>query len=293
MSIAAAIQSLASDAIAVLQQTISAEPPLAATSHRTLIVSGWSDAAAIPSIASYLVALRASAINQAGRITTDTFEDDSEELAAIAKSVREITDPPSGCGDVKDWKSKYRNAWIAEGLWHCCMRLAMDDPSLHLTGPVLAVDFSHIDPKDHGFDIIALHARSDDDLVGMSFIETKAYATDYNKAMSDALVMHKAIDAGRHDTRIRQRVISMKPYVPIAYTDKIKSSLWKERRVHVPNPHYGEPTPPVDWTTTRPACAAAAAPVVIMPNPLADFAAFFDGVADGMLSALEVLEASV
>jgi hypothetical protein len=268
-----------------------ASPAQETESHAALVVSGWSDPNVLPALATYLVALRTTAIDQAGRISPALLEDDA---AAIERSVREITDPPNPCTpeDLGHWKSTFRNAWLAEGIWHCCMRIAMDNPAIHTPGRVIAIDFAHISPKDHGFDVMAIYVQPDDQ-AGISFVETKAYPEHLDKAISDSLKILKEVEQGLHDTRIRQRVTSMRDRLSRPQQHLITASMWRERRTHIPNPHYDSAQVTVDWGRQRPACKRLASPVLIMPHAVPDYADFFDTLATAMLSKAQELIADV
>lgn len=258
--------------------------------HSVVEVTGWQNTDALGALAMYLVALRTSVIDQAGRICSELLGDGPDDATAILQSVDEIVVQPAHSRETNtDWKCKWRNPWIAEGLWHCCMWVAMERAELHTQGTIIALDFPHISPKDHGLDVTALYVKRDGSL-GMSFVETKAYRDNPNGAISDAVTMLKAIETGEHDTRLRQMVTSFRAVIEEPYRQRLSSSLWKNERTLIPNPHYEATGATVQWShSRRVSFIDLIAPVVIMPHCVNGYDAFFDGVATDMrMKAREV-----
>jgi len=253
------------------------------STHSVVEITGWQDNEALRALAVYLVALRASVIDQAGRVCCELIGDARDFARDLLRSVEDIVVQPDDSQESSsDWKSKWRNPWIAEGMWHCCMCVAMGRNDLHPIGSVIAVDFSHVSPKDHGLDVTALYVKENGTL-GMSFVETKAYCNEPNAAISDAVVMFKAIESGVHDTRLRQLVTAFRSILGEPYCRQLSFTLWKDERTLIPNPHYEVVGATVQWGRRRPSFAGLAAPVIIMPHGVNDFAGFFDRVADEML----------
>lgn len=267
---------------------VEATPPDDST-HSVVEITGWQQDEAIRALAVYLVALRASVIDQAGRVCCELIGNTRDFATDLLRSVEEIVVQPHDSEESPaEWKSKWRNPWIAEGMWHCCMCVAMGRNEFHPSGNVIAVDFSHISPKDHGLDVTALYVKGNGTL-GMSFVETKAYCNDPNAAISDAVVMFKAIEAGVHDTRLRQLVTAFRSILAEPHRRQLSFALWKDERTLVPNPHYEAVGATVQWRRRRPSFAGLAAPVIIMPHGVNDFAGYFDRLADEMqLKAREV-----
>lgn len=118
----------------------------------------------------------------------------------------------------------------------------------------------------------------------MSHIETKAYRDDPNKAISDATAMFKEIEAGKHDTRIRQRVTSIRATLSGEFVHRIKPAIWRERRTHIANPHYEKKSSTVKWNRKRKAFKDVDSPVLVMPHPILGYEDFFDKISDRMES---------
>lgn len=256
--------------------------------HSVMAVTGWQDPEAIAALATYLVALRACVIEQAGRICSELIGEPLDFANGLIRSVNEIVVQPTSSGEsFDDWRSKWRNPWIAEGIWHCCMRVAMERVELHAHGTVIAVDLPHISPKDHGLDVTALYVNQAGEL-GLSLVETKAYRSDPNKAISDAVAMLKSIEDGVHDTRLRQMITSFRSVINEPHKQLLSLSLWKNERTLIPNPHYEANGASVQWHHRRSVFSDLSAPVVIMPHGVVGYDAFFDAVADEM--RLKVVE---
>jgi len=266
---------------------------LTTISHDVSAVTGWHDRVAIEALAIYLVALRACVVNQAGDICLDLIGGKIDFASDILRSVEEIvTQPVHSKEKEKDWKATWRNPWIAEGIWHCLMRLAMEDLRFHPVGAIIALDFSHVSPKDHGLDVTVLYLKADGNM-GMSLVETKAYKNDPNGAIADAVSMLKEIENGRHDTRIRQMVVSFQAVIDEKYRPKLTLSLWKKERRLIPNPHYEARGATVDWSRKRPVFSGLSAPVLVMPHAINGYDAFFDTISQEMQSQALRLVADV
>ncbi len=282
MPISDQLQSSIIDAQSILSEILNVNTTIADT-HEVVEVTGWQNVNAINALSSYLVALRASVIDQAGRICSELIGNNPDDVTALLRSVDEIVVQPKHSEETStDWKSKWRNPWIAEGLWHCCLWVAMRKTELHSQGTIIALDFPHISPKDHGLDVTALYVKGDGSL-GMSFVETKAYRNNPNGAISDAVNMLKAIEDGEHDTRLRQMVTSFRAVIDEPYRQQLSSSLWKNERTLIPNPHYEARGATVQWSRNRRASFLnLIAPVIIMPHCVNGYDSFFDKVAHDM-----------
>jgi hypothetical protein len=290
MTLTERLKSQLDAALSSLRGSLSASStPAVGDTHHVLEVSGWQSADCICSLAMYLVILRASVVDQAGRLCSELIANPRDFANDIRRSVDEIVVQPDASNEsLADWKSKWRNPWIAEGIWHCCMRVAMENTHLHTPGNIIAIDLSHISPKDHGLDVTALYVK-DDGTLGMSFVETKAYKNNPNKAIGDAVSMFKAIEAGEHDTRLRQMITLFKSSIVEPYKGQLAMSLWKNERTLIPNPHYELTGATVQWENARSSFADLKAPVVIMPHGVSGFDSFFDSVANEMrLKAQEI-----
>lgn len=250
--------------------------------HKVLTVSGWQADEAIESLAMYLVMVHAGVTNHASQLCLDLINDPRDFTNDLSYSVNQIISQPADSGETAAaWKSTWRNPWIAEGIWHCCMTLAMRKPELHAHGTVIAVNLPHVAPKDHGLDVTAIYVKNNGEL-GMSFVETKAYKNDPNKAISDAVSMFNAIEAGKHNNRLRQLVTTVRSMIEEPHKSRLSTSLWKDERVLIPNPHYESVDARVHWHHQRNIFQDLKAPVVIMPHPITGFDDYFDRVADQM-----------
>jgi hypothetical protein len=161
------------------------------------------------------------------------------------------------------------------------MTVAMRKPELHAHGSVIVVDMPHVAPKDHGLDITVIYVK-DNGTLGMSFIETKAYKNNPNQAISDAVSMFDAIEAGKHNNRLRQLVTTVQSMIDEPHKSQLSTSLWKNESILIPNPHYEAAEARVQWHHQRNIFQELNAPVVIMPHPITDFDDYFDRVADQM-----------
>lgn len=251
--------------------------------HKVLVVKGWAASAqTIDCLATYLVGLLASTISRTLEVRaqiTNSNQDRLELLRSVEQIVGSTALPLSD-----DKKQDQRNPWIAEGVWHLYFFLASQNASLHPSGDIVALDFPHVAAKDHGLDVLAIYR--DGTQYGLAIVECKAYEADPNGAINDAVKTFRQIDNGKHDSRIRQFVATVRSALPSAQQDQISPSLWKDLRLYVPNPHYDETKKPMNWTNKRTSFAELGVPadrVIVMPHAIAQFTAFFDDVANAML----------
>lgn len=257
-----------------------------AKTHRTLLVEGWgSSSDTIGAVAAYLVGLLASAISHNLEVRA-SLEDTADDRLDLLRSVEVITGS-SGATLSNDQKQDERNPWIAEGIWHLCLFLASQCPNLHPPGEVIAVDLPHVAAKDHGLDVVALYRSAT--TFGLTIVECKAYEKRPNEAINEAVTFFRMIDDGRHDTRIRQIVQSMRRSLAPQDQQMISPSLWKRERVYLPNPHY-DATVVMDWLNTRSSFKGLKAQsTIIAPHAIHGFGQFFDDVACAMLSLAQGL----
>ena len=292
MSLSDTLNSKINESLSVLSDSLTVSNAVA-TTHTVVEVTGWQNTGIIDALAVYLISLRASVVDQAGNICLDLIDSTPDFANDIVRSVYEIIEQPAGSQESPQvWKSTFRNAWIAEGIWHCCMRIAMDCPGFHTQGTIIALDLPHVSPKDHGLDVTALYVRGDG-VMGMSFVETKAYRNDPNGAISDAATMLKSIEAGEHDTRLRQMITSFRSIIEEPYKHQLSTSLWKNERTLIPNPHYEASGATVQWSRPRTAFEALTASVVVMPHAVDNFDVFFDEIATSMRTQAEDLRDNV
>ncbi len=260
-----------------------------AETHGVVEVTGWQNEGTIDALAVYLVSLRAGIIDQAGCICFDLINSTPNYADDILRSVNEIIKQSADSKESPhDWKSTWRNPWIAEGIWHCCMHIAMDCPEFHTQGTIIALDLPHVSPKDHGLDVTALYVRNNG-VMGMSFVETKAYRNDPNGAISDAVTMFESIEAGKHDTRLRQVITSFSSVIEEPYKQQLSLSLWKNERTLIPNPHYEASGATVQWGLSRTVFSDLTAPVVIMPHAVDSYDEFFEEISSSMRIKAEEL----
>ncbi len=279
ITLPAAIDSAISDALVLLESRLVCASH-EATTHQVVWVGGWgADANTIHAVGAYLVGLRVAAVQQSLTIRA-AIKNTPEDRAEVVTSVEAIVGA-SNAALTQDQKEDERNPWLAEGLWHLCLMLASRRKELHPGGEVVALDFPHVAAKDHGLDVVAIYRSNG--AFGLSLVESKAYAQDPNKAISDAVAFFRDVDAGIHDTRIRQVVAGMRSALPKDLQDAISPSLWKAHRTYIPNPHY-DISVAKDWSNARPSLNGLKAPVHIMPHQVDTFATFFDNVADAMRS---------
>lgn len=275
------LETALNNAIAVLKTRLRCKH-LDAKTHRVVAVEGWADDVdTVNAVAVYLVGLLANAISRALSVRAG-IENTAEDRLELVRNVEKIAGSGARPLSVSQQQDE-RNPWIAEGIWHLCLVLTSGRPELHPHGAIIAVDLPHVAAKDHGFDVIGIFKSASE--VGVTFVESKAYERDPNGAINSAVSFYKDLEAGKHDSRARQVIQTLREALPASEQGQVSLSLWKHRRAYVPNPHY-DAAISIDWTHARPSFGGLGVgrqDIVVMPNCLPAFRAFFDAVADAML----------
>jgi hypothetical protein len=257
-------------------------------SHFALVLGGFAESTrGRRAIARYLVGLRASAIDAALNIRSeleDTPEDQQEILESVYAIVGESNDDLT-----QEQKEDERNPWIAEGIWHLCMAVAYDRTRLHPVGQIVALFYPHISAKEHGLDVATIYEKSG--ALGVSLVESKAYKSRPNAALSSAVGFFRQVDDGTHDVRIRQVVQIMRTALPPRRQRAVSGSFWKRERSYIPNPHY-DAAVRKDWSKKRDSLTDLVPDrnhILIMPHAITDFDQFFDDIANEMRAFVESL----
>ena len=73
------------EALSILSKTLSVTAPTVTDTHKVVEVKGWQDKDAVPALAMYLVGLRASVIDQTGRICSDLVGNTAECAGSIVR----------------------------------------------------------------------------------------------------------------------------------------------------------------------------------------------------------------
>ena len=266
------------------------------SNHELLLVTGWNQTAAIRrAAAEYLVGLCVMAINAVLAVRTDLLDTPSG-LADVRQNVEAIIGPNGGGLTVAQIE-RWRNPWLAEGLWHLCLALSRLVPGLHPPGTLIALSLPHADATEHGIDLAVLYREPGG--VGLSIVETKAYCDRPADAIRDAARFYRKVNAGTYRKKIREAILIMRAECPAQLQSEITAQLWEERRWYLPNPHYDN-AHLENWTQPRPVLVnlinvavnqpiPAPQGVLIMPHAITGFDLFFDGLAADMMTFVNSL----
>jgi hypothetical protein len=250
--------------------------------HSTIVVAGWrKDNVALQHVAKYLVGLKAHAIDAALNVRADLIGEIAIRKRFILNEVLKLVGE-SNNRLTKKKKSDERNPWICEGLWHLCMAVARLKPELHPPGYIFALNYVHVNAKDHGLDGLAIYES--DDRLGLSIIESKAYKLDPSTALQRATFFFKDVDEDKYAGDIFDKVQIIRTALPSELQSQISDMFWEQERAYIPNPHYdGSVTE--DWFKKREVFKnldVNKENIIIMPNIIDDFDGFFDDIADMM-----------
>lgn len=254
---------------------------LESETHRTIIVTGLNnDNNTRREISRYLVGLRASAIDAALNIRSNLIEDTREGYISLLEDIYSLVGEENNL--TEDQVQDERNPWLSEGIWHLCLNISRDKANFHPHGAVIAINYPHIAAKDHGLDVIAIFENEGN--LGLSFVESKAYKNDPNRAINKSVLFFKEVDNGKHSTRIKQCVQVMRASLSTEKQRLVTGLFWHRNRCYIPNPHY-DTSITINWSNKRPSFTELAVDrtdIIVMPHIIDNFDSFFDAIADEM-----------
>jgi hypothetical protein len=257
--------------------------------HKLIIIDGWNDnSTSRYNIASYLVGIRASAIDAALNIHAALIGNNLRSKEIIYKSVISIIgDSPVAFSEKQ--KSDQRNPWICEGLWHLCMATSNVRNEIHPSGKVIGLNPVHVNAKDHGLDGLAIYEKND--RYGLTIIESKAYKTNPSLALSNAAKFFKEVDEDEYSGDIFQAVQVIRLALPNTKQEYISNMFWDKERSYIVNPHYDSQIN-YDWLNKKPSLQKLSlekSNILIMPDIINDFDEFFDDISKHMRNIAEEL----
>ncbi|MFG6117188.1 hypothetical protein ACGTN9_18710 [Halobacillus sp. MO56] len=250
--------------------------------HHSLIVKGIeNDKEILNSIAAYMVALIANAIEANLEVRADLIEDTEIGKEDIEESVIDTVGESNELN--QDFKEDERNPWLAEALIHLLLFVSNKVQNLHPAGEVLAVGLVHDDPKDKGLDITALYQSG---TLGLTIGECKAYKLNPNKAISNAMNFFDGVETNRKTgKRIRTQVQILRKYLPEELSKLATSGFWKNERCFLTTPIF-DSSVNKDWSRIRrKTLGGLKVPVnrrIIIPLAIENFDLFFDSLSDEM-----------
>ena len=256
-----------------------------APSHRVITLSGWvDDAAAERAIAEYLVGLRMMMVSAALQIQGNLLGTQVDSAPSVRRNVEFIVGSSNSSLSERQIVQE-RNPWIAEAIWHLCLHISRQLPSVHPIGSILAVDYAHSFAKEQGLDVAALYI-SGSGCVGLTIVETKAYEARATQAVIDAAAMFRAVNEDKMDVEVRRAVSIMRGALPPEYQQLVTGTFWKDERTCIPNPHYDPiASAPVNWTEKRSTLTSLGVDsehVLLMPHCIPAFREFFARIANNM-----------
>ncbi|MFN0075536.1 MAG: hypothetical protein ACKVY0_03575 [Prosthecobacter sp.] len=288
-STAQKIDAAVGDALSLLGQTLQFQRTIT-PNHELLVVTGWNQTPAVRrAIAEYLVGLCVMAVNAVLAIRTDLVGPSG--LAEVRQNVEDIIGV-NGMGLTDDQVKKKRDPWIAEGIWHLCLAVSINNPGSHPPGSLFALSLPHLDTTEEGIDLAALYRSQNG--IGLSIVETKAYRTTPSVAVKRAAKYFQKINSGTYRKKVREAVLRMRAECSAPDQKEISAQLWQERRWYIPNIHY-DAAHTEDWTQPIPALSDLLKTpnnpvftnpqgIIIMPHEVAGFDAFFNGITSDMMA---------
>jgi hypothetical protein len=267
--------------IDLFAKSISVNVIQARTHHSVMITGIKNDPPVIRSLAIYMVALIANAIEANLQVRADLIEYTEMGKEEIVESVIETIGEDNNL--IQDFKEDERNPWLAEALIHLLLFISNKVSSIHPVGEVLAVGLVHDDPKDKGLDLTALYQSG---TLGLTIGECKAYKLDPNRAISKAMGFFDGVDNKRKTgKRIRSQVQILRNFLPEDLSREATHGFWKNERCFLTTPVY-DGSIVKDWSRSRnKTLGTLQVPVerrLIIPLAIEDFDGFFDSLSDEM-----------
>ncbi|MGM0878578.1 MAG: hypothetical protein ACQEWV_28785 [Bacillota bacterium] len=261
-----------------------------ATTHHSIIIRGIeNENRIVRSIAVYMVALIANAIEANLQVRADLIEYTEVGKEEIVESVIDTIGENNDLD--QDFKEDERNPWLAEALIHLLLFVSNKVNNIHPVGEVLAVGLVHDDPKDKGLDLTALYQS---ETLGLTIGECKAYKLNPNKAISNAMKFFDGVDTNRKTgKRIRSQVQILRNFLPDDLSKLATHGFWKDEKCYLTTPIF-DMSVNKDWAKSRnKTLGALRIPLdrrLIIPLAIEDFDKFFDSLADEMRNFVRELK---
>ncbi|KUP04714.1 hypothetical protein Q75_14805 [Bacillus coahuilensis p1.1.43] len=198
-----------------------------AKTHHSIMITGIeNEATMIRCIATYMVALIATAIEANLQVRADLIEYTQIGKEELIESVIDTIGESNELN--QDFKEDERNPWLAEALIHLLLFVSNKVNNIHPVGEVLAVGLVHDDPKDKGLDLTAIYQSG---TLGLTIGECKAYKTNPNKAISNAMKFFDGVDSNKKTgKRIRTQVQILRRFLPEELSSSATHGFWKNER---------------------------------------------------------------
>ncbi|MEK3857043.1 hypothetical protein [Cytobacillus sp. FSL H8-0458] len=251
-------------------------------SHHAIMITGIeNEPTVIRSIAVYMVALIANAIEANLQVRADLIEYTEVGIEEIVESVLDTIGETNNLN--QDFKEDERNPWLAEALIHLLLFISNKVNNIHPVGEILAVGLVHDDPKDKGLDLTALYQSG---TLGLTIGECKAYKLNPNKAISNAMKFFDGVDTNRKTgKRIRSQVQILRNFLPKELSELATHGFWNNEKCFLTTPIYDKSIIK-DWSKNRnKTLGSLRVPIekrLIIPLAIEGFDDFFDCLADEM-----------
>lgn len=246
-------------------------------SHSVMTISGFDRIETFQAIAIYLVSAISQNIDYSLIIRKALFNEE-EFFRDLEQDVISVI----GKADVdNNFKRKKRDPWLLEGISHMLIHLSRLVPGFHPIGRVLAKTNIKYDIHDHGLDVIAIY---DSKTLGITAGECKAYLSDPSRAIYDAAIKLKEVDANERDIEIRCTINQLRSSLALDDMKKIAGSFWKNERSYLPFICYDNKYER-DWSLKRDVMSQLDVPIshkILFPLSLFEARNSFDKICDLM-----------
>lgn len=269
------------DELEVFSTSISAKIIEAETHHAVIIDGVINSEKIIKCIAVYMVALISNAIEANLKIHANLIGYTELETELLIESVLDTIGENNDLN--RDFIEDERNPWLAEALVHLLLFTSRTVEDIHPVGRILALGLVHDDPKDKGLDLTALYMS---DSLGLTIGECKAYKTNPNKAISNAMTFFEGVDSNRKTgRRIRSQIQILRKFIPEEIAQEAPNIFWKNERCFLTTPVF-DASVNKDWSRKRnKTLGSLQAPVnkrLIIPISIVNFEEFFNELSDEM-----------
>lgn len=197
------------------------------STHKVLLINGFSHAENLEATAVYLVGAIAAVIEQNLRIRRALYFEETLNQELLDNVISIIGDE-----NINDEnKTMVRNPWLWEGISHMFIHLSRLNSNFHPSGSILVKTSIKHDVHDHGLDMIGIYRDVE---LGLSLGECKAYLKDPSGAISDASTKLSEVDAKLRDNEIRSTINQLQHALTPADQDQIAGAFWRNERSYMP-----------------------------------------------------------
>jgi hypothetical protein len=251
--------------------------------HSVTVADGLASPAAVRAIAVYLMCAGVlRAVNTDLTIATNVLGIQAARPGLVTSQVEHLVGRDNSV--TQQFREDWRDPWVAEGLAHMLLWSSGQYAAFGPPGVLSALAPMHTDVKEHGLDLVGLHAEGD--LLALTVGEAKTSADRISARVGEAAHLFLQIQEREPDRvlQVREKVFLLSSALAAPLQAKVPGTLWLDRRAYLPFAAYGAASrfSPVHPRPAFRRVGVTASRIRLICIPLADYRAFFDAIADWM-----------